>query len=78
MKDGEVDVFLGDWQPSLAADRQPYLDDGSVTVLGANLEGAKYMLEYNVWPPPARVNRRSLRQSPATSAPEGAVCAVAL
>lgn len=44
MKDGEIDVFLGDWQPSLAADRQPYLDDGSVTVLGPNLEGAKYTL----------------------------------
>jgi glycine betaine/proline transport system substrate-binding protein len=44
MKGGEIDVFLGDWQPSLAADRQPYLDDGSVTVLGANLEGAKYTL----------------------------------
>lgn len=44
MRDGDIDVFLGDWQPSLAADRQPYLDDGSVTVLGPNLEGAKYTL----------------------------------
>jgi glycine betaine/proline transport system substrate-binding protein len=44
MQRGEVDVFLGDWQPSMAADRQPYLDDGSVEVLGVNLEGAKYTL----------------------------------
>lgn len=44
MRDGDLDVFLGDWQPSLAADRQPYLEDGSVTVLGPNLEGAKYTL----------------------------------
>lgn len=44
MRDGDIDVFLGDWQPSLAADRQPYLDDASVTVLGPNLEGAKYTL----------------------------------
>ncbi|MCC5986571.1 MAG: choline ABC transporter substrate-binding protein [Pararhodobacter sp.] len=44
MQRGDVDVFLGDWQPSLAADRQPYLDDGSIEVLGINLEGAKYTL----------------------------------
>ncbi|NAZ37810.1 choline ABC transporter substrate-binding protein [Rubellimicrobium sp. CFH 75288] len=44
MRSGDIDVFLGDWQPSLAADRQPYLDDGSVEVLGVNLEGAKYTL----------------------------------
>lgn len=44
MQRGEVDVFLGDWQPSLAADRQPYLDNGAIEVLGTNLEGAKYTL----------------------------------
>lgn len=44
MQRGEVDVFLGDWQPSLAADRQPYLDNGAIEVLGVNLEGAKYTL----------------------------------
>jgi glycine betaine/proline transport system substrate-binding protein len=44
MQRGEVDVFLGDWQPSMAADRQPYLDDGSVEVVAVNLEGAKYTL----------------------------------
>jgi glycine betaine/proline transport system substrate-binding protein len=44
MKAKDIDVFLGDWQPSLAADRQPYLDDGSIEVLGVNLEGAKYTL----------------------------------
>jgi glycine betaine/proline transport system substrate-binding protein len=44
MKNKDIDVFLGDWQPSLQADRQPYLDDKSVEVLGVNLEGAKYTL----------------------------------
>jgi glycine betaine/proline transport system substrate-binding protein len=44
MKRGDIDVFLGDWEPSLAADRQPYLDDASVEVLGVNLAGAKYTL----------------------------------
>lgn len=44
MKSGDIDVFLGDWEPSLSADRQPYLDDGSVKVIGVNLEGAKYTL----------------------------------
>lgn len=44
MKEGNIDVYLGDWQPSLKADRQPYLDDGSIEVIGANLHGAKYTL----------------------------------
>ena len=44
LKAGEIDVFLGDWQPSLKADRQPFLDDGSVEVIAENLHGAKYTL----------------------------------
>ncbi|MGS1094800.1 choline ABC transporter substrate-binding protein [Aquamicrobium terrae] len=42
MKNRDVDVYLGDWQPSMEADRKPYLDDGSIEVVGTNLTGAKY------------------------------------
>ena len=45
MKNKDIDVYLGDWQPSMENDRKPYLDDKSITVSGANLpEGAKYTL----------------------------------
>ena len=44
LKAGDIDVFLGDWQPSLKADRQPFLDDGSIEVIAENLHGAKYTL----------------------------------
>ncbi|WP_181708303.1 choline ABC transporter substrate-binding protein [Chthonobacter rhizosphaerae] len=40
----DIDVFLGNWQPSMEADRAPYVAKGTVEVLGANLEGAKYTL----------------------------------
>lgn len=42
-----IDVFLGNWMPSMANDIQPYLDKGTVETLGANLEGAKYTLAVN-------------------------------
>ena len=44
MQNKDVDVFLGNWMPAQEADRARYLADGSVTVVGANLEGAKYTL----------------------------------
>jgi len=45
MKNKDIDVFLGNWQPSMENDRKPYIDDKSVVVVGANLpEGAKYTL----------------------------------
>jgi glycine betaine/proline transport system substrate-binding protein len=44
MKNRDIDVFLGNWMPSMEADRRPFLADGSVEVVGANLEGAKYTL----------------------------------
>ena len=44
MQNKDVDVFLGDWMPAQEADRAPYLKDGSVVVVGPNLEGAKYTL----------------------------------
>ena len=45
MKNKDIDVFLGNWQPSMENDRKPYVADKSVIVIGANLpEGAKYTL----------------------------------
>lgn len=44
MKNGDVDVFLGNWMPTMEGDVRPYLEDGSVETLGANLTGAKYTL----------------------------------
>ena len=45
MKKGDTDVFLGDWEPSMTSVRKPYVDEGSLVVLDANLpEGAKYTL----------------------------------
>lgn len=44
LKNSDIDVFLGNWMPSMAADVQPYLDDGSVQDIGQNLEGAGYGL----------------------------------
>jgi glycine betaine/proline transport system substrate-binding protein len=41
----DIDVFLGNWMPTMEADRKPYIDDKSVDLLPtANLEGAKYTL----------------------------------
>jgi glycine betaine/proline transport system substrate-binding protein len=44
MKNKEVDVFLGNWMPTMEGDIRPYLKDGTVESLGPNLEGAKYTL----------------------------------
>jgi len=44
LKNGQVDVFLGDWQPSLLAERAPYLADGSLEVAATNLTGARFTL----------------------------------
>ena len=44
MKNKDIDVFLGNWMPAQDADRKPFLADGSVEVVRANLEGAKYTL----------------------------------
>jgi glycine betaine/proline transport system substrate-binding protein len=42
MKNKDIDVYLGDWEPSMEADRKPYLEDKSIEVIGPNLTGAKY------------------------------------
>ncbi|MFP8965118.1 choline ABC transporter substrate-binding protein [Pokkaliibacter sp. CJK22405] len=44
MANGDIDVFLGNWMPSMEADIKKYLDNGTVESLKANLEGAKYTL----------------------------------
>jgi glycine betaine/proline transport system substrate-binding protein len=44
LKNGDIDVFLGNWMPSMEADIAPFKADGSVQVVRANLEGAKYTL----------------------------------
>jgi glycine betaine/proline transport system substrate-binding protein len=44
IKNRQIDIYLGDWEPSIAEDRRPYLADGSVQVVRANLAGAKYTL----------------------------------
>lgn len=44
LKNKQVDVFLGNWMPTMEADRKPYVDDKTVEVVGANLNGAKYTL----------------------------------
>ena len=45
MKNKDIDVFLGNWEPSMENDRKPYIEDKSVVEVGANLPtGAKYTL----------------------------------
>jgi len=44
LKNKDIDVFLGNWMPTMEGDLAAYRDDGSVEVLSANLEGAKYTL----------------------------------
>ena len=44
MKNKDIDVFLGNWMPAAAADLKPFLAEGSVEVIRANLTGAKYTL----------------------------------
>jgi glycine betaine/proline transport system substrate-binding protein len=44
LKNGDIDVFLGNWMPTMEADLAPFREDGSVEVVGVNLEGAKYTL----------------------------------
>ncbi len=44
---GDIDVFLGNWMPTMASNIQPYLDAKTVDSVRANLEGAKYTLATN-------------------------------
>ncbi len=44
LKNKDIDVFLGNWMPTMEADVKPFVDDKSVEVVGVNLTGAKYTL----------------------------------
>jgi glycine betaine/proline transport system substrate-binding protein len=44
---GDLDVFLGNWMPTMEADIAPYREAGTVDTVRANLEGAKYTLAVN-------------------------------
>ena len=47
LSEGDVDVFLGNWMPTMEGDIAPYRDAGKVDTVRANLEGAKYTLAVN-------------------------------
>lgn len=47
LKNGDIDVFLGNWMPTMEADIAPYREDGSVETVRTNLVGAKYTLAVN-------------------------------
>ncbi len=44
LANGDLDIFLGNWMPTMEGDIAPYRDAGTVDTVRANLEGAKYTL----------------------------------
>jgi glycine betaine/proline transport system substrate-binding protein len=44
---GDVEVFLGNWMPTMEGDIAPYREAGTVETVRTNLEGAKYTLATN-------------------------------
>jgi glycine betaine/proline transport system substrate-binding protein len=47
MAEGDIDVFLGNWMPTMEGDIAPYREAGTVETVRENLEGAKYTLAVN-------------------------------
>src|SRR5690606_41107177 len=47
LENNDIDVFLGNWTPTMEADIAPYRDKGTVDTVGRNLTGAKYTLAAN-------------------------------
>ena len=47
MANGDVDIFLGNWMPTMEADIAPYREAGTVDTVRRNLAGAKYTLATN-------------------------------
>ncbi len=47
LAEGDIDVFLGNWMPTMEADIAPHRDAGKVETVRTNLEGAKYTLATN-------------------------------
>lgn len=44
LRNGDIDVFQGNWRPVQDLDYKAYFDDGSVIPVATNLTGAKYTL----------------------------------
>ncbi|HLD68821.1 MAG TPA: choline ABC transporter substrate-binding protein [Pseudomonas sp.] len=44
LENKDIDVFLGNWMPTMENDIKAYRDKGTVETVRANLEGAKYTL----------------------------------
>jgi len=44
LRNGDIDVFMGNWRPVQDLDYKAYFDDGSVIPVATNLTGAKYTL----------------------------------
>ena len=44
---GDIDVFLGNWMPTMEADIAPYRDAKTVDIVGENLKGTQYTLATN-------------------------------
>jgi len=44
MKNKDIDIFLGNWMPTMEGDRKPFIANKSIEVVRVNLEGAKYTL----------------------------------
>jgi glycine betaine/proline transport system substrate-binding protein len=47
MANGDIDVFLGNWMPTMEADIAPFREAGTVDTVRRNLSGAKYTLAVN-------------------------------
>jgi glycine betaine/proline transport system substrate-binding protein len=47
LAEADIDVFLGNWMPTMEADLAPHRDAGKVETVRTNLEGAKYTLATN-------------------------------
>ena len=47
LAEGDVEVFLGNWMPTMEGDIAPYREAGTVETVRTNLEGAKYTLAAN-------------------------------
>lgn len=47
MANNDIDVFLGNWMPTMEADIAPYREAGTVDTVRRNLAGAKYTLAAN-------------------------------
>lgn len=47
LANNDIDVFLGNWMPTMASDIEKYMSEGSVDMVKVNLTGAKYTLAVN-------------------------------